>query len=169
MGAGLKYALSLARVFWLVLLLVTPRFAIAQESTVAKSYFLARPFAGCYELRVPAWDEARAKQNDLLPTRFQLTLQLDRPIKERRFVAQNLDSKVHYYLTSGWKANSDGTLDLFWGTGFVGYTIQLTGSARELRGTALYWTDTDPIPPVQTNRNTVTVVANRVECRASAN
>jgi len=158
-----------ARGYWFVFLFVPLHLAIAQDSLGAR-YQLAKPFAGCYELRVPAWSETIAKQNDLLPTRFQLTLQFDLKNGKKGFVARNLDSRVHYFLMSSWNANSDGSLDLSWSTGFVEYRIRLAGPAAELRGTANYWTDTDPYPhDMGTNRNSVTVVAHRVVCQDSAN
>jgi hypothetical protein len=78
------------------LLLGTACCAIAQYNSLAKSLALASPFAGCYELRVPAWSATEACKNDLLPTRFQLTMLLDPAPGGKEFVARNQDSKVHY-------------------------------------------------------------------------
>jgi hypothetical protein len=87
------------------------------------------------------------------------------------FIARNQDSKVHYAMVfPSWKANPDGTLDLSWSTGYVGYEIEFTGSATELSGMAHFRTDTDPDPPdARTNRKSLAVVAHRVGCPVSAN
>jgi len=115
--------------------------------------------------------------NDLLPTRFQLTMN---PQPETGgFVARNQDAQVHYaMLFRSWKANPDGTLDLSWGTGFAGYGVRFTGlsaviltthSTTELRGTAYFWTDTDQYPPnSQNDHKSVQAVAHRAACQEKA-
>ena len=67
-------------------------------------------------------------------------------------------------MLSSWHLNSDGTLHVVWSTGYVGYHIQLGGTGTELRGTARYFTDTDPVPP---GPRTVKVVVQRAECKDS--
>jgi hypothetical protein len=95
----------------LAFLLVSASLAVGQDTTFVKSLVLARPFAGCYELHVPDWNAADTKANDLLPTRFQLTMRLESLSGGKAFVAQNLDPKVHYEMIFAfWKPNPDGTL-----------------------------------------------------------
>ena len=149
----------------LVFLFVSAHLALAQENILLKSL----AFVGCYELHIPTSDSASAKRkkDDFLPRRFQLTT---RPSTENTFVARNLDSKVRWDLSilSSWHLNNDSTLRVVWSTGFVGYDMQLSGSRAELRGTAHYFTDTDPYPPdPRTNRNSMTVVVQRAECKDS--
>ena len=48
---------------------------------------------------------------------------------------------------SFWNVNVDGTLHIVWSTDYVGWTVRLSGSGPELRGSAHYFTDTDPFPP----------------------
>jgi hypothetical protein len=161
-----------------LIILVYVEFAIAPTRSVGPSrerprqhfgkIIRARPFAGCYELHVPAWTAEETRRNDLLPMRFRLTLQLDPSSKGRGFVARSLDSRTHYVMTSSWHIDSDGALALGWGTGYVGYRIHLTGSAQVLSGTAYYWTDTDPYPP-KNARSFMKVVAHRTECKDSTN
>jgi hypothetical protein len=82
---------------------------------------------------------------------------------------------VLYHLIGSWNANFDDTLDVTWSTAYVGYTIHLAGSARELPGIAHYFTDTDPFPRTnhyftdtdpfpRTNRDWK-VLAHRVACK----
>jgi hypothetical protein len=145
-----------------VLLLVSAHLAVAQENPFRRSL----AFVGCYELHVPATHPSSAKRTDLLPRRFQLTI---RPSSTKDgFVARDLDSKVGdlslMSSMSSWNANPDGTLHIVWNTGYVGYDIVLSGSGAEFRGTAHFFTDTEPFP--RTNRNTA-VVAQRVGCKES--
>ena len=145
----------------LVLFFVSAHLALAQENTLLRSF----AFVGCYELHTPTSDSASAKRKkgDFLPRRFQLTT---RPSIEDTFVARNLDSQVRWDLSmlSSWHLNSDGTVHVVWSTGYVGYHIQLGGTGTELRGTARYFTDTDPVPP---GPRTVKVVVQRAECKDS--
>ena len=138
----------------LVVIAISAHLAIAQTAPLT-----APSFAGCYELRVQEWHPARAKNSDFLPRRFQLTT---RPATRGRFVARNLDSKVRWDLSllSSWNVNDDGSLQVIWSTGFVGYEMQLSGSNVVFRGNAHYFTDTDLHPP-----DSATVVANHVECK----
>jgi hypothetical protein len=167
-GAALELEWPMLSSGW-VLLLVTAGLAIAQD-TLSKSFILVKPLAGCYDLRVPSWKADEARRNDFLPMRFQLTVQLDLSSKGQAFVARSLDSRVHYGMKTSWNANSDGTVALGWGTWYAGYIIRLTGAPTELHGTAQFWTDTDPYPlHTPTDRNTMKVVAHRVECKDSTN
>jgi hypothetical protein len=150
------------RLLYVVLVLVSAHLAMAQENAFRKSI----EFVGCYELHVAAAHPSNAKKADFLPRRFQLTI---RPSTNKGgFVARNLDSKAGdsslMVLLSSWNTNLDGTLHIVWSTGYVGYDIHLSGSGAELRGTAHYFTDTDPLP--RTNRDTA-VVAQRVGCKES--
>ena len=150
------------RLLWAVLVLVSAHLAIAQENTFRRSL----EFVGCYELKVPVAHPSSAKRTDFLPRRFQLTI---RPSSTKDgFVARNLDSKVGdsslMASMSSWNANLDGTLHIVWNTGYAGYDIHLSGSGAEFRGTAHYFTDTEPFP--RTNRDTA-VVAQRVGCKES--
>lgn len=146
-----------------VLPLVMAHFAIAQEDTSRRSF----EFIGCYELRVVGENQSKAsnpKKNDLLPKRFELTL---RPSTDKgAFVVRNLDSKAWdsslMASLSSWNTGVDRTVHLVWSTGYVGYDVRLRRSGSELRGTAHYFTDTDPLP--RNNRDTA-VVAQRVGCK----
>ena len=148
----------------LALLLVPAFSATTQDGGLAKWYLQARQAAGCYELRVPGWNAADGKRNDVLPLRFELTINLD-PLRRGWLTARNLDPHVRYELIgSSWTVDSHGVLRLDWSTGYVGYNIQLSGSAEHLRGMAHWWTDTGPLPGF----NPVTdwsVVANRFACK----
>lgn len=105
------------------------------------------------------------------PRRFQLTM---RPSTDKgAFLVRTLDPKVGdsplMASMSSWKANLDGTLHIVWSTGYVGYDVRLSGSGPELRGTAHYFTDTDPTdtdPLPRINHDTA-VVAQRVGCKES--
>jgi hypothetical protein len=134
---------------------------------LSRSAELARRFAACYELSVPSWSVSQTKQDKILPLRFQLTMVPDSA--SRDFIAKNQDPKTYYMVGHDWKVTPDGTLELIWGTGYVGYTIRFTSlaaatlSARtdtELHGTAHYFTDA-PILPGEPD---FSVVARRVAC-----
>jgi len=151
------------RLLCLVLVLASTHLVMAQENTFRKSL----EFLGCYELHVPGAHQSNAKKTgDFLPRRFQLTM---RPSTDKgAFVVRTLDPKVGdsslMASMSSWNANLDGTLHIVWNTGYVGYDVRLSGSGPELRGTAHYFTDTDPLPRI--NRD-VAVVAQRVGCKES--
>lgn len=62
----------------------------------------------------------------------------------------------------------DGYLQIAWSTGYVGYGVKLGWSEGSYRGTAHYWTDTDPQPlDLFTTRNSTAVHVDRVECKDS--
>jgi hypothetical protein len=151
------------RLPFVVLVLGSAHLAIAQENAFRRSL----AFVGCYELRVPVAHPSRTKGTDpLLPRRFELTI---RPSTIKgTFVARNLDSKAGdsslMSWMSSWNANLDGTLHIVWNTGYAGYDLRLSGSGAEFRGTAHFFTDTEPFP--YTDRNTP-VVAQRVACKES--
>jgi hypothetical protein len=140
-----------------IALLVSAPLATAQSSESVES------LAGCYELRIPWWSLANPKG---LPRRFLLTTR--RPVfcsvdsAKKCFVARNLDSKVHWDFSalSSWTTKDDGTLQIVWSTGFLGYDIQLIKSGTDFRGTAHYFTDTPPDP-----RNSLVVIVRRAECK----
>lgn len=116
-------------------------------------------FAGCYQLRVEAWHQARGKKDDFLPRRLQLTT---KPSIGKGFSLRSLDPEVRGDLwMSSWHVNQDGTLQIDWSGGFEGYRLQLHRSIDELHGTAYQFTDTDKNPVA-----TITVVARAAECRA---
>ena len=151
------------RLLYVVLPLVSAHFVMAQDDAFRRSL----EFVGCYELHVSAARPSNArKSDDLLPRRFQLTM---RPSTDNgAFLVRILDPKVAdsslMASMSSWNANLDGTIHIVWSTGYVGYDVRLSGSGPELRGTAHYFTDTDPLP--RTNRDTA-VVAQRVGCKKS--
>ena len=121
--------------------------------------------AGCYELRLlHPLGEAGAER---LPRRFELTTRARSSSSKKRFVAQNLDPKVRWDLSlSSWVAKDDGTVQIVWSTGFVGWDIQLSKSGSELRGRTHYFTDTDSnFPEVLTPANSLPVVAHKTECK----
>jgi hypothetical protein len=151
------------RLLCVVLALASADLVMAQENMFRKSL----EFAGCYELHVPAARPSNAKKtDDALPRRFQLTV---RPSTNKdAFLVRTLDPKIGdsslMASMSSWNANLDGTLHIVWNTGYVGYDVRLSGSGPELRGTAHYFTDTEPFP--RTNRD-MAVVAQRVGCKES--
>jgi hypothetical protein len=151
------------RLSCVLLVLASAHLVMAPESTFQKSL----EFAGCYELHVSEVHQSNATRTDnFLPRRFQLTM---RPstVKDT-FVVRTLDPKVGdsslIASMSSWNVNLDGTLRIVWNTGYVGYDVRVTGSGPELRGTAHFFTDTDPLP--RTNRDRA-VVARRVGCKES--
>lgn len=151
------------RLLCVVLVLVSgAHLAIAQENAIRGSL----EFAGCYELHVVGERQTKTKNTeDLFPRRFQLVM---RPSDKDGFAVRTLDPKVAdsslMASMSSWNANLDSTLRIVWSTGYVGYSVRLKRSGPELRGTAHYFTDTDPFPP--TNRD-LSAVAQRVECKVS--
>jgi hypothetical protein len=56
--------------------------------------------------------------------------------------------------------NPDGSLDIVFSTGFVGWNLQMTGSQTDLRGTGRHFTDTD-LHPSDSRR----VFAHTVNCK----
>jgi hypothetical protein len=142
------------RALFLVVFLMGGHLALGQGGTSTKL------FAGCYELHFEGWHPiiASSSMNDFLPKRFQLTTQ---PFKPKWFVARNLDAKVREGLPlSSWNVKDDGRLEIVWSTGFVGWDIELGGSGANLRGTARYFTDTDPHPS-----DPIKVAAHSVGCK----
>ena len=73
------------------------------------------------------------------------------PADKDGFVVRTLNPKVAdstlMASMSFWNVNVDGTLHIVWSTDYVGWTVRLSGSGPELRGSAHYFTDTDPFPP----------------------
>jgi len=120
---------------------------------------------GCYELRLlNTLGEAGAER---LPRRFVLTTRAYSTSTKKSFVVRNLDPKVRWDLPlSSWNAKEDGTLQIVWSTGFVGWNIHLSKSGSELRGRAHYFTDTDSnFPEVLTPANSLPVVVHKTECK----
>ena len=150
------------RLLSVVLAFLGAHLAMAQENTLHRSL----EFVGCYELEVPAAHQSNAKKTDFLPRRFQLIMRSSG--NKDGFVVRDLDSiawdSSMMALMSFWNTNLDGTLHIVWSTGYVGYDVHLSGTGPELRGTADYFTDTDPLP--RTKRETA-IVAQRVGCKKS--
>jgi hypothetical protein len=162
--ASTRYYYSHMRLLFVVLVLLSTHLAAGQENTFRRSL----EFVGCYELRVPGAHPSNAKKtDDVLPKRFQLMMRT--ATNKDGFVARDLDSKAWdssmMALLSFWNTNLDGTLHIVWSTGYVGYDVPLSGSGPELRGTAHYFTDTNPL--LRTNRDTA-IMAQRVGCKESA-
>ena len=151
------------RLLCVVLVLASADLVMAQEDTFRKSL----QFVGCYELHVAGAHQTKAKDPDLLPSRFQLVMRAS--AGKDGFIVRIPGPKVAdsslMATLSFWKANLDGTLHIVWSTGYVAWAVGLSGSGPELRGTAHYFTDTDPSPP--TNRD-VAVAAQRVGCTEPA-
>jgi hypothetical protein len=150
----------------LLIILASTNLVAAQEKV------LTEQFAGCYVLHAVARHPAINRAENVLPTRFQLT---SRPSPYHTdsvgkiFVARNLDSKIRWDLSlSSWTVTDNGYLQVIWSTGYVGYGIHLGWSKGSYRGTAHYWTDTDPLPLDQfSTRNSIAVQVHRVECKDS--
>lgn len=150
------------RLLCLGLALASAHLVMAQEDTFRRSIELV----GCYELHVPETHSSKSKNtDDFLPRRFQLTM---RPsINKGTWFVRPLDAKIQgslMSLISSWHTTLDGTLHIDWTTGYVGYEVRLNGSGGELRGTAHYFTDTDPLPRINRDRP---VVVRRVSCKES--
>jgi hypothetical protein len=104
-----------------------------------------------------------------LPRRFVLTARAyaHSTSAKKNFVPRNLDAKVRWDLPlPSWIAKDDGTLQIIWSTGYVGWDIHLSKSGSELRGRAHYFTDTDSnFPEVLTPVNSLPVVVHKTECK----
>jgi hypothetical protein len=84
----------------------------------------------------------------------------------KTFVARNLETIRWDLSLSSWTVTDDGYLQIIWSTGYAGYGIKLGWSKGSYRGTAHYWTDTDPQPlDLFTTRNSTAVHVDRVEFR----
>lgn len=133
---------------------------------------MTEQFAGCYVLNALARHPAMNRAEDVLPKRFRLTSQpfpYHTDSAGKIFVARNLDSKIRWDLSlSSWTVTDDGYIQITWSTGYVGYGIRLGWSKGSFRGTAHYWTDTDPLPlDLFTTRNSTAVHVDRVKCKDS--
>jgi hypothetical protein len=151
---------------YLLLILASTGFASAQETGVTKQ------FAGCYVLSVVAQHPTMNRDNDVLPKRFLLTshsFPYHKDSAGKIFKARSLDPKIRWDLPlSSWTVTDDGYLQISWSTGYVGYRVKLGWDKGSYRGTAHYWTDTDPLPLDSfTTRNPAAVHAHRVECKDS--
>lgn len=150
---------------YLLLTLAATGLASAQETAVTKQ------FAGCYVLRVVAQHRAMNRNYDVLPKRFLLTSHpfADKDSAGKVFTARSLDPKIRFDLSlSSWTVTHDGYLQIIWSTGYVGYGVKLGWSEGAYRGTAHYWTDTDPQRlDLFTPRNSRAVRVDRVECKDS--
>ena len=130
--------------------------ATAQDSKTAHT------FTGCYELKPAGWlSSVRLYHDEYLPRRFQLTM---RHINNGLEV-KNLDSNVRQDLRlSAWNVKDERKVEIVWSTGFVGWSIQLSGSDADFRGTAQFFTDTDTQPS-----SPITIVTHAVNCKGLAN
>jgi hypothetical protein len=141
------------------------------QLTFSQSSASPESVAGCYELRVLEW--RLFGEPERLPRRFELTTRAYSSSTKKRFVLRNLDSKVRWDLPlSSWTARDDGTVQIVWSTGFVGWDVHLNKSGSEIRGWARYFTDTDSnfpevlnLPEVLTPANSLPVVAHKMECK----
>ena len=134
----------------LILLLGCTLVSRAQDSR------LVQAFAGCYELRFE--EGAGVVTSGNLPRRLQLT---DNPARGR-FAVRSFDPKVPWDSSnSSWELKGDKAM-ITWGTGFVGWVIQLSKDGDEFKGKARFWTDTDSqfIPPRYSR-----VSVHAVECK----
>jgi len=112
-----------------------------------------RAVAGCYELEVGGWRGWLFKFHGNLPRWFEL---------KEDFAAKDLDTKQRWVLASFWRVTDKGKIVIAWSTGFAGWSILLSRSGTDLRGTADYYTDIDS----GTTRHPVPVVAHPVDCKA---
>ncbi len=113
--------------------------------------------AGCYELRVlPTKPPDLIKKPLRLSRKFRLTPEPGG--QPSGFVAKNLDTKVEWELLfASWTAKDADTIQIVWGTGFVGYSVRLKRSGADFRGKADYFDDTG-------GADSKDVVANTVDC-----
>jgi hypothetical protein len=151
---------------YLLVILVSTALTTAQEIGVTKQ------FAGCYVLRVVAQHPASNRDYNVLPKRFLLTSHpspYDKDSAGKIFTARSLDPKIRWDLSlSSWTVTDDGYLQISWSTGYVGYGVKLGWNKGFYRGSAHYWTDTDPQPlDPFTTRNSTPVRVDRVECTNS--
>jgi len=112
------------------------------------------------------------RDDDVLPNRFLLTshpFPYHKDSAGQIFTARSLDPKMRWDLPlSSWTVTDDGYLQIIWSTGYVGYGVKLGWSKGSYRGTAHYWTDTDPQPlDLFTTRNSTAVHVDRLECKGS--
>ena len=108
---------------------------LAEAQTAYLSTF---HWSGCYVLRIPPGKTRKQIYKDL-PRRFRLTLL---PGDENYFMVQALDTKDRErWPFSSWQMQADDTVNVSWGTGFVGYEVLLTETGSRLQGTAQYYTD----------------------------
>jgi hypothetical protein len=149
----------------ILVILASTHLVAAQEKAMIEQ------FAGCYVLHVVARHPATNRAGDVLPKRFQLT---SHPYPYHTdsaggtFVARNLETIRWDLSLSSWTVTDDGYLQIIWSTGYAGYGIKLGWSKGSYRGTAHYWTDTDPQPlDLFTTRNSTAVHVDRVECKDS--
>jgi len=123
------------RTAWLLAILLCAQFTPSLDRDPVKL------LAGCYELRVlPTRPPDLVKKPLLLPRKFQLASE---HTKSFGFVAKNLDPKVEWDLPiSFWTAKDTDSVQISWGTGYVGYTVLLKRSGETFRGNADYFDDT---------------------------
>jgi hypothetical protein len=127
-----------ARILLSFLFLALPFSARGRGRTLPAS------FMGCYELRIEGSPPFTSGEYNVLPRRFQLT---DQPSIRGRFIAKNLDSKIRWDLPlSSWVVNPNGSLDIVFSTGFIGWNLQMAGSRTDLRGSGRHFNDTDLHP-----------------------
>jgi hypothetical protein len=124
----------------------------------------AKPFAGCYELKLGRWWPWGFGKEDAYvtpPGRIQL-------IAERGAVGFEQDGYLIRPMkspTAGlggpsyWQVKSDEKIDLIWNDGFTGVTLEMEKHGNELRGKAHPHFDAVPLIP-----RTANVTAQRIAC-----
>ena len=121
--------------------------AVAFSTTVqAKSSDLVKHWAGCYAIHIlralyvpPLPAEAKAYQD--IPIGLKLmTAQRDGSTVALMGYDVGLNDQWPF---KGWELKPDGGVMVDWGTGFVGYHVQLKETESRITGTIEYHTDTD--------------------------
>jgi len=140
--------MSTMKGLFLIFLLTCGIVVTAQDSKATQAV------AGCYELETEGW-RGWLFRFPGPPRRFELT---------EDFEAKDLDTKQRWVLASFWRVTDKGKVVIAWSTGFVGWSILLSKSGTDLRGTADYYTDIDS----GTTRHPEPVVAHPVDCKALA-
>ena len=139
------------KTLFVMLLIAYGQVGLAQDSEAIYA------FVGCYELRVEKQEHVVNYGRDVLPRRFELKAEH----AYGGFAVKNLDPKVRWSLPlSSWHFTGKGDIEITFSTGYVGWTVQLKKWASEFRGTARFFTDTDPI----SKRNPLQSVAHMLRC-----
>ncbi|HZI56165.1 MAG TPA: hypothetical protein VFF39_05295, partial [Verrucomicrobiae bacterium] len=142
--------------------------AVVFSTTVrAKSSDLVDHWAGCYAIySLPAMcilpDPREAKDDRDTPIGFRLmTTQRDGSTVDL-IGAFDLGLNDRWPL-KGWEPKPDGSVMLYWSTGFVRYEVLLQETESRITGTVEYFTDTDPPGPSPK----LAIEARRMSCEMS--
>jgi hypothetical protein len=121
--------------------------AVIFSTTVrARSSESANHWAGCYAIhRLPALyilpQPAEAKDYPDIPIGFRLmTTSLDGSTVALIGFDLGLNDRWPF---KGWNPEPDGSVTLYWSTGFVSYEVLLKETESRIIGTVEYFTDTD--------------------------